>query len=77
LTNQGLHLPDWNFCRWLTTEVGVTAITCSAFYTGDEKPTTIIRFAFCKRDGDLAEAAKRLALLDEKYRAAVAGHSKL
>jgi aspartate/methionine/tyrosine aminotransferase len=71
LTGQFLNMPDWNFCRWLTTEVGVTAIPCSAFYTGDERPTSIIRFAFCKKDVDLEEGERRLAKLDQKFQLAL------
>lgn len=54
---------DWNFCRWLTAEVGVTAIPCSAFYFGNPNaPTNMIRFAFCKTDAELEQA--RLSLKD-------------
>jgi kynurenine--oxoglutarate transaminase/cysteine-S-conjugate beta-lyase/glutamine--phenylpyruvate transaminase len=48
---------DWNFCRWLTAEVGVTAIPCSAFYFGNPNaPTNMIRFAFCKTNAELEQA---------------------
>jgi len=70
-----LDVADWNFCRWLTTDVGVTAIPCSAFFTGDDRPTSIIRFAFCKKDSDLEEGKRRLAKLDEHYKAAMTGVS--
>jgi len=60
LTKQNLNSKDWNFCRWLTTEVGVAAIPCSAFYTGCKGPEQTIRFAFCKPMEALQEARKRL-----------------
>ncbi|MFN0090253.1 MAG: aminotransferase [Acidimicrobiales bacterium] len=51
---------DVAFCRWLTTDVGVTAIPVSAFY--DEAPlTTVARFCFCKKDDTLDRALDRLA----------------
>jgi len=65
ITKQFFDLADWNFCRWLTCEVGVTAIPCSAFYAGpaSTRPTNIVRFAFCKKNQDMVEAAKRLLKL--------------
>lgn len=63
ITNMFLDRKDWNFCRWLTTECGVAAIPCSAFYLSSDKeepPTNVVRFAFCKTDEDLEEARKRL-----------------
>jgi len=66
LTNLFLDSKDWNFCRWLTVEVGVTAIPCSAFYSGDKKPVNTVRFAFCKTDEELEKARERLLLLKDK-----------
>lgn len=53
---------DVAFCRWLTTEVGVTAIPPTAFYSEAHKDMgrRMARFAFCKRDEALHEAARRL-----------------
>lgn len=51
---------DVDFCRYLTTEAGVTAIPVSAFYEGNG-PDTFIRFAFCKDDATINEALSRLA----------------
>jgi N-succinyldiaminopimelate aminotransferase len=51
---------DVTFCRYLTTEVGVTAIPPSAFYSHPADGATLARFAFCKSDPVLAEAARRL-----------------
>jgi N-succinyldiaminopimelate aminotransferase len=56
---------DFETCRWLTKEVGVAAIPPSAFYSAEHKGEAkrFARFAFCKGDATLAEAAKRLAAL--------------
>ena len=55
-------LGDADFCRWLTTEVGVAAIPLSAFYA-DGFDQRIARFCFAKKDETLALAAERLARL--------------
>jgi N-succinyldiaminopimelate aminotransferase len=52
---------DVAFCRFLTTEVGVAAIPPSAFYTTPGGGVTLARFAFCKTEAALQEAATRLA----------------
>jgi kynurenine--oxoglutarate transaminase/cysteine-S-conjugate beta-lyase/glutamine--phenylpyruvate transaminase len=53
---------DWAMSRWLTKEVGVTAIPPSAFY--EEKnlglAKNLLRFAYCKGDDTIMEAHKRL-----------------
>jgi N-succinyldiaminopimelate aminotransferase len=54
---------DVAFCRYLTTEVGVTAIPPSAFYNNPADGATIARFAFCKTRPILEEAARRLKKL--------------
>ncbi len=51
---------DEAFCRWLTTEVGVAAIPLSAFYARPPLAPQVARFAFCKTDAVLDEAARRL-----------------
>ena len=51
-----------DFCRWLTTEVGVAAIPLSAFYAeGFEQ--RIARLCFAKKDETLDRALERLATL--------------
>lgn len=50
---------DVAFCRHITEAAGVTAIPVSAFYEGDA-PRHYARFAFCKQDAVLDEAAARL-----------------
>ncbi len=54
---------DVEFCRYLTTEVGVAAIPPSAFYQDPTNGAGLARFAFCKRDDVLIEAGRRLARL--------------
>jgi methionine aminotransferase len=51
-----------DFCRWLTSEVGVAAIPLSAFYEGGFEQR-IVRFCFAKRDETLNAALQRLAKL--------------
>jgi len=50
------------FCRWLTTEVGVAAIPLSAFYA-DGFDQGIVRFCFAKQDATLDQALQRLAVI--------------
>lgn len=54
---------DLEFCRFLTTQVGVAAIPPSAFYSAAHKHhgRKFARFAFCKTDPVLEAAAERLA----------------
>jgi len=54
--------PEAEFCRWLTTEIGVAAIPLSAFYA-DAFEQRIARFCFGKKDETLALAIERLAAL--------------
>lgn len=52
---------DWAMSRWMTKEVGVTAIPPSAFY--DEKnvglASNFLRFAYCKGDDTILKAHER------------------
>jgi N-succinyldiaminopimelate aminotransferase len=56
---------DVAFCRRLTVEAKVAAIPPSVFYSPQHAPSahSLARFAFCKSEPVLAEAARRLALL--------------
>ncbi|MEW6705510.1 MAG: pyridoxal phosphate-dependent aminotransferase [Pseudomonadota bacterium] len=56
------EMPEADFCRWLTTEVGVAAIPLSAFYAGGFEQR-IVRFCFAKKDETLQAALQRLARL--------------
>ena len=53
-------LNEADFCKWLTTEVGVAAIPLSAFYANgfDQR---VVRFCFAKKDDTLNAALARLA----------------
>jgi methionine aminotransferase len=53
-------LPEEDFCRWLTAEVGVAAIPLAAFYD-DKRNQGLARFCFAKRDETLNTALERLA----------------
>ena len=55
-------LDEADFCKWLTTEIGVAAIPLSAFYDNgfDQR---VVRFCFAKEDETLHAALQRLAKL--------------
>lgn len=55
-------LDEADFCRWLTTDVGVAAIPLSAFYDGGFE-NGIVRFCYAKKDETLRLALDRLARL--------------
>ena len=71
-TPTGFAGDDAAFCRHITEHAGVAAIPASAFYAGDA-PRHLARFAFCKRDAVLDEAAARLARHFATERMAAAG----
>ena len=54
--------PEADFCRRLTSEVGVAAIPLSAFYPGGFEQR-IVRFCYAKKDETLDLALARLAAL--------------
>jgi methionine aminotransferase len=56
------NLSEADFCKWLTTDIGVAAIPLSAFYGGgfDQK---VIRFCFAKQDQTLLAALDKLQQL--------------
>jgi N-succinyldiaminopimelate aminotransferase len=49
------------FCRDLVERAGVVAIPTSVFYDDEEAGRSLVRFAFCKRESVIDEAAGRLA----------------
>jgi len=53
---------ELDFCKWLTTEVGVAAIPMSAFHQ-DPVENKTIRFCFAKKEETLSRALERLATL--------------
>ena len=56
---------DLEFARHLTTDIGVACIPPTFFYSTEHAhmASTQARFAFCKSDTTLQEAARRLAAL--------------
>lgn len=60
LTVPERDLPEAEFCRWLTREIGVAAIPMSAFY-GNGFDQQVIRFCFAKQDRTLQSALQRLS----------------
>jgi len=56
---------DWALCRWMAIEGGVIAIPSSPFFSpaNKEQGANYVRFAFCKGDDTLKEAARRLECL--------------
>ncbi len=51
------------FCRDLPHRCGVVAIPTAVFYDDPDAGRQLVRFAFCKRDDVIDEAAERLATL--------------
>jgi len=51
------------FCEWLAYQCGVVAIPTQVFYADPARGRPLVRFAFCKRDEVLKEAADRLRAL--------------
>jgi len=54
-------LPDDKFAHWLVTERGVATVPGSSFFSRPELGRHLVRFAFCKTQDVLEEAARRLA----------------
>ncbi|WP_433731756.1 pyridoxal phosphate-dependent aminotransferase [Actinoplanes sp. CA-051413] len=52
-----------DFCRSLPERCGVVAVPTQVFYDHQEQGQRLIRFAFCKREDVIDEAAKRLRTL--------------
>ena len=55
-------LPEAEFAKWLTTEIGVAAIPVSAFYHAPRE-SGVVRFCFAKSEATLARALERLSQL--------------
>jgi methionine transaminase len=60
--SQVSDLGEAEFCKWLTSEIGVAAIPLSAFY-GDGFDQRVVRFCFAKKEETLNNALERLARL--------------
>ena len=52
-----------DLCRDLPKRCGVVAVPMSVFYDNQDEGRHLVRFAFCKKDDVLTEAASRLATL--------------
>ena len=57
------ELPDDEFSVWLTKQIGVAPVPGSSFFSRPEAGRRLVRFAFCKTEELLREAAARLARL--------------
>ena len=60
---------DVEFCRWLTSEIGVAAVPPSAFYFDAARAPLLARFCFAKRPETLAAAAQRLRQVQSRLAA--------
>ena len=65
---------DWAYCRYLAEQHGVMGIPASPFFSRSDYSAhyglpSLARFAFCKRDETLHEAARRLADKPHNYTA--------
>lgn len=61
------HQDDVGFCKHLIETVGVAAIPPTAFYEHKSEGRHLVRFAFCKKDKTLHEAASRLRALGMRH----------
>jgi aminotransferase len=68
-------LPDDEFSYWLTKEVGVAPVPGSSFFSRPELGRRLVRFAFCKTEDLLGEAARRLARVAERARSTREGRA--
>jgi len=56
-------LDDVTFAKWMTQEIGVATVPGSSFFSKKEDGRKWTRFAFCKKQETLDDAAERLARL--------------
>jgi len=61
-------LPDDEFSVWLTREIGVSPVPGSSFFSRPELGRRLVRFAFCKTEDLLEEAARRLSRVRHRAR---------
>ncbi|MGH7704111.1 MAG: aminotransferase class I/II-fold pyridoxal phosphate-dependent enzyme, partial [Gemmatimonadales bacterium] len=59
-------LPDTEFAVWLAKERGVAPVPGSSFFSRPELGRQLVRFAFCKTEEMLREAASRLAAVSRE-----------
>jgi aminotransferase len=56
-------LDDVTFAKWMAQEIGVATVPGSSFYSQKEDGRNFVRFAFCKKQETLDDAAERLSRL--------------
>jgi aspartate/methionine/tyrosine aminotransferase len=56
-------LDDVTFAKWMTQEIGVATVPGSSFYSRKQDGSQFVRFAFCKKQSTLDDAAERLSRL--------------
>lgn len=56
---------DFEFARYLISEIGIAVVPGSSFYSHPEIGRQQVRFCYCKRDETLQAAAERLRKLKE------------
>ena len=61
--SQMSDLDDVTFAKWMTQEIGVATVPGSSFYSRKEDGRNFVRFAFCKKQETLENAAERLSRL--------------
>jgi aminotransferase len=61
-------LDDVTFAKWMTQAIGVATVPGSSFYSRKEDGRSFVRFAFCKKQATLDDAAQRLSRLREALR---------
>ena len=59
-------LDDVTFAKWMAQEIGVATVPGSSFYSRKDDGRQYVRFAFCKKQATLENAAERLAQLRVK-----------
>src|SRR4051812_46980019 len=60
------ELDDVTFAKWMAAEIGVATVPGSSFFSRKEDGRQFVRFAFCKKQETLDDAAARLLTLREK-----------
>ncbi|HVX42218.1 MAG TPA: aminotransferase class I/II-fold pyridoxal phosphate-dependent enzyme [Gemmatimonadaceae bacterium] len=58
-------LDDVTFAKWMAAEIGVATVPGSSFYSRKDDGRTFVRFAFCKKQRTLDDAAARIARIRE------------
>ena len=59
-------LDDVTFAKWMAAEIGVATVPGSSFYSRKEDGRSFVRFAFCKKQETLDDAAARIARIRER-----------